>query len=60
MPTAVRELARIGPAARPAVPLLRAALAGDRRLRSNAAWRGFVEDEELRAAAAGALVAVQG
>ncbi|MFB7950524.1 hypothetical protein ACFC6L_37150 [Kitasatospora phosalacinea] len=60
MPTAVRELARIGPAARPAAPLLRAALAGDRRLRSNAAWRGFVEDEELRAAVAGALPAVQG
>ncbi|GLW58219.1 HEAT repeat domain-containing protein [Kitasatospora phosalacinea] len=60
MPTAVRQLARIGPAARPAVPLLRAALAGDRRLRSNTAWRGFVEDEDLRAAAAGALVAAQG
>ncbi|MFF4341144.1 hypothetical protein ACFY00_14550 [Kitasatospora sp. NPDC001540] len=60
MPTAVRQLARIGPAARPAAPLLRAALAGDRRLRSNAAWRGFVEDEELRTAAAEALVAVQG
>ncbi|GLW71814.1 hypothetical protein Kpho02_41130 [Kitasatospora phosalacinea] len=60
MPTAVRQLARIGPAARPAAPLLRAALAGDRRLRSNAAWRGFVEDEELRTAAAEALVAVRG
>ncbi|MFD7733239.1 hypothetical protein ACFV6F_22950 [Kitasatospora phosalacinea] len=60
MPAAVRQLARIGPAAHPAAPLLRATLAGDRRLRSNAAWRGFVEDEELRASAAEALVAVEG
>ncbi|QKW23206.1 hypothetical protein HUT16_32675 [Kitasatospora sp. NA04385] len=57
MPVAVRQLARIGPAARPAAPLLRAALAEDRRLRSHGGWHGFAEDEELRAAAAGALAA---
>ncbi|MFD0567048.1 hypothetical protein ACFQ2M_37665 [Kitasatospora saccharophila] len=61
MPTAVRQLALIGPAARPAVPLLRAALAADRRLRGeDATWRGFLQDEELRAAASRALAAVGG
>ncbi|WP_030206317.1 hypothetical protein [Streptomyces bikiniensis] len=47
---AVRHLARIGRAARPAADLLRDVPAGDRRLRSSGGRRGFVQDEEVRSA----------
>ncbi|MFF2791796.1 HEAT repeat domain-containing protein [Streptomyces sp. NPDC058049] len=47
---AVRHLARIGPAARPAAHLLRDVPAHDRRLRSSGGWQGFSQDEEIRAA----------
>ncbi len=47
---AVRYLARIGPAARPAADLLRGVPDRDERLRRSGGWRGFVEDEEIRAA----------
>ncbi|MFC9285929.1 HEAT repeat domain-containing protein [Streptomyces sp. NPDC057052] len=47
---AVRHLARIGHAARPAADLLRLVPACDRRLRSNGGWRGFTQDENIRSA----------
>ncbi|MEU0402745.1 hypothetical protein ABZ318_21375 [Streptomyces sp. NPDC006197] len=47
---AVRHLARIGHAARPAAELLCGVPAGNRRLRSNGGWRGFNQDEEIRSA----------
>ena len=47
---AVRHLARIGHAARPAAALLRGVPAHDRRLRSNGGWRGFAQDEDIRSA----------
>lgn len=50
MPPAVRYLARIGRAARPAAELLRGVPAHDQRLRSSGGWRGFTQDESLRTA----------
>ncbi|MCX5415159.1 HEAT repeat domain-containing protein [Streptomyces sp. NBC_00059] len=47
---AVRHLARIGPAARPAAELLREVPARDQRLGSSGGWRGFLGDESIRAA----------
>ncbi|KOX37851.1 MULTISPECIES: HEAT repeat domain-containing protein [unclassified Streptomyces] len=47
---AVRHLARIGHAARPAADLLRGVTTHDRRLRSNGGWRGFTQDEDIRSA----------
>lgn len=47
---AVRYLARIGHAAEPAAYLLRDVPAHDQRMRSNGGWRGFVQDENIRAA----------
>ncbi|MFI8324722.1 hypothetical protein [Streptomyces sp. NPDC085529] len=47
---AVRNLARTGRAARPAADLLRGVPALDRRLRCNDGWRGFLQDEDVRAA----------
>ncbi|MEU6671002.1 hypothetical protein [Streptomyces sp. NPDC046727] len=52
---AVRHLARIGPAARPAADLLRAVPARDERLRIAGGRRGFVRDEHIRAAVAALL-----
>ncbi|MET8773031.1 HEAT repeat domain-containing protein [Streptomyces sp. NPDC004658] len=45
---AVRHLARMGPAARPAARLLRGVGDRDERLRGSGGWRGFVQDEEIR------------
>lgn len=47
---AVRYLARIGRAARPAAELLRGVPTLDQRLRSSGGWRGFVQDESMRSA----------
>ncbi|MET8544683.1 hypothetical protein ABZW03_29170 [Kitasatospora sp. NPDC004799] len=47
---AVRYLARLGHAARPAARHLRDVPARDQRLRSNGGWRGFTQDEAIRAA----------
>ncbi|MQY16229.1 hypothetical protein SRB5_64270 [Streptomyces sp. RB5] len=47
---ALRYLARIGPAARPAADLLRDVAAGDRRLHYSGGWRAFTEDESVRVA----------
>ncbi|MFD6417556.1 HEAT repeat domain-containing protein [Streptomyces sp. NPDC060194] len=47
---AVRYLARIGPAARPAADLLRDIRDRDERMRSAGAWRAFTQDEDVRAA----------
>ncbi|MEU1928093.1 hypothetical protein ABZ516_11930 [Streptomyces sp. NPDC019826] len=47
---AVRYLARIGRAARPAAELLRGVPTLDQRLRSSGGWRGFVQDESVRPA----------
>ncbi|MFG3002271.1 hypothetical protein [Streptomyces sp. NPDC048340] len=47
---AVRHLAQIGSAARPAAQLLHAVPHHDPRLRSSGAWRGFTQDEKIRAA----------
>ncbi|MEU8622007.1 HEAT repeat domain-containing protein [Streptomyces sp. NPDC048623] len=47
---AMRHLARIGQAARPAADLLRGVPARDRRLRSDGGWRGFTQDEDIRSA----------
>ncbi|MFF4370525.1 HEAT repeat domain-containing protein [Streptomyces sp. NPDC001594] len=47
---AVRHLAQIGPAAWPAARLLHAVPRQDRRLRVSGAWRGFTQDDEIRAA----------
>ncbi|GAT64374.1 PBS lyase [Planomonospora sphaerica] len=46
MRTATRYLAEIGPSATAAVPTLRTALAGDRRLNYFGGWRAFDEDRE--------------
>ncbi|CAM3145630.1 hypothetical protein [Stackebrandtia soli] len=48
---AVGRLARIGSAAAPAVPLVRALVEGDERLAYFGGWRVFTEDEAFRAAA---------
>ncbi|MFF2193552.1 hypothetical protein [Streptomyces sp. NPDC058157] len=40
----------LGPAAWPAARLLHAVPRQDRRLRSSDAWRGFTQDQEIRAA----------
>ncbi|MFC5957870.1 hypothetical protein ACFP51_26400 [Streptomyces pratens] len=47
---AVRHLARIGNAARPAAHLLRDLPTSDRRLHYFGGWRAFTEDESIRAA----------
>ncbi|MFF2956072.1 HEAT repeat domain-containing protein [Kitasatospora sp. NPDC057965] len=47
---AVRHLAQVGHAALPAAQLLRGVPARDLRLRSNGGWRGFTQDEAIRAA----------
>ncbi|GHG34645.1 hypothetical protein [Streptomyces zaomyceticus] len=47
---AVRYLTQVGRPARPAAQLLRGVLTGDQRLRSNGCWRGFTQDEAIRAA----------
>ncbi|MFD9596441.1 hypothetical protein ACFWA9_27370 [Kitasatospora sp. NPDC059973] len=47
---AVRHLAQVGHAAHPAAQLLRGVLARDQRLRSDGGWRGFTQDEAIRAA----------
>lgn len=47
---AVNHLARIGRAALPAAHVLRDLPARDRRLRTNGGWRGFAQDEDIRAA----------
>lgn len=47
---AVRHLTRIGPAARPAARLLRDVPSLDQRLLSNGGWRGFTQDDAIRAA----------
>lgn len=50
MLAAVRHLARMAQAARPAVPLLRDIPASDRRLHYFGGWRAFTEDESIRTA----------
>ncbi|MDK9501303.1 HEAT repeat domain-containing protein [Streptomyces katrae] len=47
---AVRHLAQIGHAARPAAQLLHAVPRHDPRLRSSGGWRGFTQDEDIRTA----------
>ncbi|MEU6238238.1 HEAT repeat domain-containing protein [Kitasatospora sp. NPDC047058] len=47
---AVRYLAQIGHAARPAARFLRDVPSRDQRLRSDGGWRGFTQDEAIRAA----------
>ncbi|MFJ9648720.1 hypothetical protein [Streptomyces sp. NPDC101206] len=47
---AVRHLAQIGHAARPAAQLLHAVPHHDPRLRSSGAWRGFTQDDDIRTA----------
>ncbi|MFI7017985.1 hypothetical protein [Streptomyces sp. NPDC050164] len=54
---AVRYLARIGPAARPAARLLRGVPDIDRRLFYFSGWRGFETDESVRAVVAELLAA---
>ncbi|KQX59548.1 MULTISPECIES: HEAT repeat domain-containing protein [unclassified Streptomyces] len=54
---AVRHLARIGRAARPAADLLRGVPARDQRFRSGGGWRGFTDDENIRAAVGELLTA---
>ncbi len=49
LPT-VRYLAQVGHAARPTAQLLRDVPSRDQRLRSNSGWRGFLQDEAIRAA----------
>ncbi|WP_052499030.1 HEAT repeat domain-containing protein [Streptomyces vietnamensis] len=56
----VRLLGRIGPAAAPAVPALRAFLDADERPVEHGSWRSVPEDDELCAAAHAALRAVAG
>lgn len=55
MRAATGYLAEIGPPAAPAVPVLRAALAQDRRLAYFGGWRAFAEDREQRHLAEQAL-----
>ncbi|WBP85052.1 HEAT repeat domain-containing protein [Kitasatospora cathayae] len=50
MLAAVRHLARIGPAAHPAVTVLAEALPRDERLTTSTGWPAFVEDDTVRAA----------
>ncbi len=59
MLSAVRHLARIGPAARPAADLLRHLPACDRRLHHFSGRRAFTEDEAIRAALDELLTAVE-
>ncbi|MFJ8210363.1 HEAT repeat domain-containing protein [Streptomyces sp. NPDC096033] len=47
---AVRHLAQIGPAARPAAQLLHTVPRHDLRLHSSGGWRGFTQDEDIRTA----------
>ncbi|MFF2147137.1 hypothetical protein [Kitasatospora sp. NPDC058190] len=47
---AVHHLTRIDPAAHPAAGVLAEALTRDDRLSTSAGWRGFVDDETVRAA----------
>ncbi|MFC1407460.1 MULTISPECIES: HEAT repeat domain-containing protein [Streptacidiphilus] len=47
---AVRYLTQIGPAAAPAADRLRDVTTADQRLRCNGGWRGFAQDEAIRAA----------
>lgn len=47
---AVRHLSQIGRAAAPAADLLRDVTTADQRLRCNGGWRGFAQDEAIRAA----------
>ncbi|MEU1225984.1 HEAT repeat domain-containing protein [Streptomyces sp. NPDC005828] len=56
----VRLLGAIGPAAAPAVPVLRAFLDADERPVEHGGWRSVPEDDELCAAARAALHAVSG
>ncbi|WP_086831740.1 hypothetical protein [Streptomyces sp. NRRL B-24572] len=56
----VRLLGRIGPAAAPAVPVLRAFLDADERPVEHGGWRSVPEDDELCAAARAALRATAG
>ncbi|MFI6509178.1 HEAT repeat domain-containing protein [Streptosporangium sp. NPDC050855] len=55
MRTATRYLAEIGPPAAAAIPVLRAALALDRRLTDHGGWRAFDEDRRQRDLARDAL-----
>jgi HEAT repeat protein len=57
---AVRHLARIGRAGEPDIPLLRGVLARNQRFRSSGGWRGFIEDEAIRAAVEELLAASGG
>ncbi|MFJ6726071.1 hypothetical protein ACIQPQ_14270 [Streptomyces sp. NPDC091281] len=56
---AVNHLARLGRAARPAALLLRDVAAYDQRLRCDGGWRGFAQDEDIRAAV-GELLSASG
>ncbi|MFF7439539.1 hypothetical protein [Streptomyces sp. NPDC008122] len=56
----VRLLGAIGPAAAPAVPVLRAFLDADERPVEHGGWRSVPEDDELCALARAALLAVSG
>jgi HEAT repeat protein len=49
--TALRHLATMGPAARPAIPIAQAILDNPRRISNNGGWRAFTEDDEIRATA---------
>jgi hypothetical protein len=57
---AVRHLARIGRSGEPDIPLLRGVLARNQRFRSSGGWRGFIEDEAIRAAVEELLAASGG
>ncbi|MGF6829597.1 hypothetical protein P3T30_004923 [Kitasatospora sp. MAP12-9] len=57
MLTAVRYLARMGPAARPAARVLRDLPSLDRRVHSAGNWRAFADDGAIRAAVAELLAA---
>jgi hypothetical protein len=59
MTAAPDHLARLGRAAVPAARLLREVPVQDRRLGSNGGWRGFLQDEDVRAAAERLLIAVE-
>ncbi|SED64949.1 hypothetical protein [Streptomyces sp. TLI_105] len=56
----VRLLGRMGPAAAPAVPVLRVLLDTDERPVEHGSWRSVPEDDELCAAARRALRAISG
>jgi hypothetical protein len=57
---AVRHLARTGRSGEPDIPLLRGVLARNQRFRSSGGWRGFIEDEAIRAAVEELLAASGG